>query len=253
MIRQNQLVSLSIHVRAGLVIKTCTLRYLSPRIVSQGLPSNRVILAALSDRREVSIVQRPQTLGPVGIGTEPRRKSIPGPRVLRIVIVLKGYDIRKRSEIASKQNHCELVVSVWTTKLRIAGGISALNSKVRPRSEIASIGGAKRSGTIRAYAFNRVHVGPMPSKHNLSVIANTSLRLLAHAVEISKATTKVSILQGVRSSRLEMCWGSRNTLGLPNNVAAEGCLTSSSDHRNARQLEASRWLPDMIEIKTMEG
>ncbi len=50
--------ALSIYVRAGLVIKFCSVRYLGSRIVSQGLPSNRVILAALSDRREMSIVQR---------------------------------------------------------------------------------------------------------------------------------------------------------------------------------------------------
>ena len=111
-IGQNKLVALSIHVRAGLVIKTCTVRYLSPRIVSQGLPSNRVILAALSDRREMSIVEGLQALGSVRIGTEPRRKSIPRSYISRNVVVLKGYDVRKWSEKASKQNHCELPVCI---------------------------------------------------------------------------------------------------------------------------------------------
>ena len=111
-IRQNKLVALSINIGTGLEIENRFVRYLRAWIVNQGLPSDWMPSVALSDRREMSIVEGLQALGPVRISAEPIRKSIPRSYISRNVVVLKGYDVRKGSEIAGKHNHCKLPVCI---------------------------------------------------------------------------------------------------------------------------------------------
>jgi hypothetical protein len=53
----------------------------------------------------MSIVEGLQALGSIGISAEPIRKSIPRSHISRNVVVLKGYNVRKGSEIAGKQNY----------------------------------------------------------------------------------------------------------------------------------------------------
>jgi hypothetical protein len=92
----------------------------------------------------------------------------------------------------------------------------------------------------------------MPGKRYLSMVANTNFRLFTNAVEIRKATMKVSVEQRIWDMGLEVRGSIWNTLRLPDDVAAEGCLAPSSDNRNARKVEAARWLPDVIKDKSIE-
>ncbi len=62
-IGQNQLVALSINIGAGLEIEHRMVRHLRAWIVSQGVPSDWMPSAALSDRCKMSIVEGLQALG----------------------------------------------------------------------------------------------------------------------------------------------------------------------------------------------
>jgi hypothetical protein len=115
-IGQNKLVALSINIGAGLEIEHRMMRHLRAWIVRQGLPSDWMPPAALSDRCKMSIVEGLQALGSVRISAEPIGKSIPRSHISRNVVVLKGYDVRKWSEIATKQNHCKLPVCIRRSK-----------------------------------------------------------------------------------------------------------------------------------------
>ena len=115
-IRQNKLVALSINIGTGPEIENRFVRHLRAWIVSQGLPSDWMLSAALSDRCKMSTVEGLQALGSVRISAEPIRKSAPRSHISRNVVVLKGYDVRKWSEIAGKHNHCKLPVCIRRSK-----------------------------------------------------------------------------------------------------------------------------------------